>query len=163
MERVYLVAKNDQNAAIGGFLDADEALRMLRHAAEDYDNLQHFRTVWRSDLNAGAGGLPPTDRKVLQSLAEKLATGVLRVAGKSRRDPTLPRKASHGGGAAPPPPAPSPPPLPKEPPLKLRAPQVPKTPSLPDIPIDVAAQVDSLLKAAQDGLAFVEQCAKALP
>ena len=45
MERVYLLAKNPQKAAIGGFLDTDEALRMLCRAAVDYDNLQHFRAA----------------------------------------------------------------------------------------------------------------------
>lgn len=160
MERVYLVGKHDAKAAVGGFLDMDEALRMLRLAAQDYDNLQHFRTVWRADLNTGAGGLPPTDRKVLQFLAEKLADGVLKVAAKAVRDLSAPRKPSHGGGAAPPPPAPVQPPMPKEPPLKLRAPQLPQAPKLPDIVPDVAGQIDGLLKAAEDGLAFVEQCAK---
>ena len=88
---------------------------------------------------------------------------MLRVAAKSRRDPTLPRKAAQGGGAAPPPSTPAPPPPPKQPPLKLCTPQLPKVPSLPDPLTDFAGQVDSLLKAAGDGLHFVEQRAKALP
>jgi hypothetical protein len=160
MERVYLVTKDDEKASVGGFLDADEALRMLRRAAADYDNLQHFRTVWRDDLNTGAGGIPPSDRKVLTYLAERLASGVLKVAAKNRRDPNVERKHTGGSGAAPPPPVPSAPPPPKEPPLKLRAPSLPKLPKLPDIVPDVAGQIDALLKAAEDGLAFVEQCAK---
>lgn len=160
MERVYLVARTDPKAAVGGFADADEALRMLCRAALDYDNLHHFRTVWRADLNTGAGGLPPTDRKVLSYLADRLATGVLKVAAKNRPDPNFVRKPSHGGGAAPPPPAPSLPPAPKEPPLKLRAPSLPPVPKLPDIVPDIDAQIDALLNAAKDGVAFVEQCAK---
>ena len=160
MERVYLVPKDDRKAAAGGFVDADEALRMLRRASVDYDNLQHFRALWRADLNNGSGGMPPSDRKVLQYLAERLAHGVLKLATKSRRDPNVVRKPHKGGTASPPPPAPSAPPPPKDPPMKLRAPSLPQVPKLPDIVPDIDGQIDALVKAAEDGLAFVEQCAK---
>lgn len=45
MSRVYLVDKANALASAGRFQDTEEALRYLRRAALDHDNLQHFRTV----------------------------------------------------------------------------------------------------------------------
>ncbi len=162
MDRVYLVNKTSEMASPGGYFDADEAYRMLRNAALEYDNLQHFRDVW-IDETRGGGVFPPTDRSVLQYLAERLANGVLAVARKARPDRNSVVRRPTGGAA----PAPLPPPETPQPrvdaPLKLR----PRPPTLPPeltkalAPlVDAAQQASCLLDAAKDGLPFCEQCAK---
>lgn len=140
-----------------GFVDADAAYVMLTHAAQSYDNLQYFRDLWLDALN-GSGVQPQPDKRILRDLAERLATGALRVARKSRPDPGPPRRGG-GGGAPPPPVADVPKPTPPgPPPLKLRAPTLPPqvTKTLASA-MDVAKQAECLLNAAKDGLPFVEQ------
>ena len=123
MDRVYLVNNSHALAGPHGFVDAEEALRMLQRAALDHDNLQHFREIWYDALN-GSGYQPAGDRRVLTYLAERLAIGALKVARKNRPEPLKERRPG-GGGTAPPPPSPPEdliPALPSTPPLKLRAP-----------------------------------------
>ncbi|MEO8242772.1 MAG: hypothetical protein ABI832_10690 [bacterium] len=160
MNRVYLVGKGNKRAGPRGFSSQDEALRLLRQAAAEHDNLQHFRETWRTDLRGGAT-MPASDRQVLDYLARRLADGALKVAGKPQPEPDPGRTGSQGGGTAPPPPAAeAPPPPPKSPALKLRPrPEVPVD-QLPDPIFDALKQADCLMSAAQDGLPFCEQCAK---
>ena len=159
MSRVYLVDKDHVLASPGRFLDADEALRHLRRAALDHGNLQHFRQVWR-DQSRGGGSLPASDRRVLAFLADRLASGTLRLAGKRK---PVPEPRSGGGGGAP---KPAEPPVemvpvnPAVPPLKLRPPPIPAAAKLPDPIADFAQQAQCLVDAAAGGLPFCEQCAK---
>ena len=161
MDRVYLVNKGHVLAGPDGFSDADEAFAMLQRAALDFDNLQHFRDIWFDALN-GSGYQPPTDKRVLRTLAERLAIGVLRVARKRRPDPEPVHRAPGGGTAAPPPPVDDPAPVrPGPPPLKLRAPTLPpEIAKVVDPVVDFAQQAACLVDAARDGLPFVEQSAK---
>jgi hypothetical protein len=160
MDRVQLVSKNSALAAPRGFLDADQALAMLTQAAQDRGNLQHFRQVW-ADAALGGGVYPPTDRTVLQFLAGRLVSGVLRVALKARPDPNPVRRILGGTPVAPPPPPPEMRPPPVAGPLKLR-PRLPTLPAEVAPLMDAAAQVESLLNAAKAGVPFCEQCAKLL-
>ncbi len=161
MNRVYLVDKDDARAGPAIFAGQDEALRLLRLAALNYDNLQHFRMVWRTQVQGG-GAQPPTDRRVLQFLADRLARGLLRISGPRRAEPAPVRKGGGTGGAAPPPPKPPVAPRPPAtPPLKLRPPPIPAEIAKVAAPlIDAAEQANCLVAAAKDGLPFVEQCAK---
>lgn len=159
MSRVYLVDKDHVMASPRGFLDADEALRFLHRAALDHGNLQHFRQVWR-DRSKGGGSLPASDRQVLGFLADRLATGTLRLSGKRKPDPE-PRTGGGGGAAKPAePPVEMVPVGPAVPPMKLRPPALPAVPKLPDPITDLAQQAQCLVDAAAGGLPFCEQCAK---
>lgn len=160
MSRVYLVDKDHALASPGRFVTADEALRHLRSAALDHDNLQHFRRVWR-DQTKGGGALPATDRSVLSYLAERLATGTLRLAGK-RKPPPDPARRPTGGGTTRPaePPVEMVPAASSTPALKLRPAAPPAAPKLPDPIADFAQQAQCLVDAAAAGLPFCEQCAK---
>lgn len=159
MSRVYLVDRDNEFASPVRFLDAEEAYRHLQRAALEHDNLQHFRQVWHR-VSLGGGAQPPSDRRMLAGLADRLANGSLCLAG-ARRPVVEPRRQT-GAGAAPPPPAPpEAPSLPNAPPaLKLRPPPVPEAPQLPEAVTDYLQQAQCLVDAAAGGAAFVEQCAR---
>ncbi len=159
MSRVYLVDRDNPFASPARFLDAEEAYRHLQRAALEHDNLQHFRQVFHQ-VNLGGGAQPPSDRRVLAGLAERLASGALAISG-ARRPVVEPRRQTGAGAAPPPPAAPEAPSLPGAPPaLKLRPPPVPQVPQLPEAVTDYLQQAQCLVDAAQSGAAFVEQCAK---
>lgn len=162
MSRLYLVDRDSPFSSPARFLDAEEAYRHLHRAALDHDNLQHFRQVYHQ-VSLGGGPQPPSDRRVLAGLAERLASGALAIAGPRR--PVVEPRRQTGGGTAPPPPStpetPSPPGA--APALKLRAPTTPTAPQVPQLPAavtDYMQQAQCLVDAAQSGAPFVEQCAK---
>jgi hypothetical protein len=162
MDRVYLVDKDSAVATPDGFVNAEEALRLLQRAALNHDNLQHFRQVW-TDALLGGGYHPPGDAVVLRYLAGRLSSGVLRLARKNSLDADPSRRRPKGGTNAPPPSAApdQPPAPPAPPPLKLRPPALPpEIAKLTDPIVDLAKQAECLVDAARDGLPFVEQCAK---
>lgn len=139
-----LVRPEDATAArqwVGRFIGDEVMMARLRQLA----------------LAAGAEASPQMcdDHALADRIAAGIAAGLMRVCGPAKAL-TLYGLAVLAPAAAPAPPAPSPPPPRVAP---VAAPPPVETTFGPDL--DVAAMVTVLVQAAQDGVPFCEQCAKA--